>query len=122
VCDEGCCEVPVPLSFGVVVVVEVDDVVEDDELVELVLDDEGELLVVAAGLHVADLALNGPLIGSGDEGDSTLNVSVCPLRSVTVTVHDCAEALGNAAIAFTANTVQTAATATVSLRLLNTVA
>ena len=106
--------------------VDVDEVVEEVVLVEVVLEENGALLVVAAGLHDSEALLNGPLIGNGiaDTGVPgaafTLKVNVWPLSSVTVTAHGSAEASGTAAIPFTASTVAPVATATVSFRHLNT--
>ena len=54
-------------------------------------------------------------------GTLTVKVSFCPPTTVTVIVQTSAEAVGKAAIADPASTVPAVATATSSLRLLNTV-
>lgn len=95
--------------------VEVELEVDDEELVELEeeVDELEELVVVlvelealeelVAGAHDIVSVATTPLIGRFSEetgvvgGTSTLNVSVTPPTSVTVTVHGSADALGMAA-------------------------
>ena len=55
-------------------------------------------------------------------GTPPLNVSVCPVSSVTVTVQLSAEAVGKAAIAMTTSTKLVVPRAILSLRLLDTLA
>ena len=70
----------------------------------------------------------GPLTGSEIDdngvpgGTLTVNVSLTPPSSVTVTVHVSADAVGSAAIASVTRVAPVAATAITSFRLLNTVA
>jgi hypothetical protein len=81
--------------------VELDELEELEEVVVVLELDELEELV--AGAHVMDSVATTPLTGrfSDDRGvlggTSTLNVSVTPPTSVTVTVHGSAEATGIAA-------------------------
>jgi hypothetical protein len=84
---------------------------------------EGPELVLV-GTHEARTLLTGPVPGgtSADVGvpggTLTLKVNVCPVSSVTVTVHWSAEADGSAVIASPASIPHVVATAIASLRLL----
>ena len=101
-------------------VVVVVDVVVDDEVVLGVV-----LVVVGVDEHDSVTDWTGPVAGRWIEdsgvpgGTFTVNVSLAPPTSVTVTTHVSAEALGSAAIPGTASAVA-AATATKSFRLLST--
>jgi hypothetical protein len=74
--------------------------------------------VEVVGVQEAETLLTGPTPAGTIEaagvpgGTFTLKLSVCPVSSVTVTVHSSAEAVGIAAIPRTANT-EAAAIATV---------
>lgn len=100
-------------------VVVVVDVVVDDVVLGVVL------VVVGVEEHDSVTDWTGPVAGRWIEdsgvpgGTFTVNVSLAPPTSVTVTTHVSAEALGSAAIPGTASAVA-AATATKSFRLLST--
>lgn len=104
-----------------VVVLAVDDD-EDDELGVVV---GSGLVDVVVGVHEALTLFTGLTpAGTIDEGGVpggtlTLKVSVCPVTSVTVTVHSSAEAVGRFAIPITANADTTEMAAVFSLRLLD---
>jgi hypothetical protein len=122
-------EVEVELELEELDEVPVDD---EEELLEE-LDDVVELVVVVvvveleAVAHAIDSVATTPLTGRfSDEigvpgGTSTLNVSVTPPTSVTVTVQASAEAMGTSAVARTASTAAAAATIARSLRPMFTV-
>jgi hypothetical protein len=84
--------------------------------------------VVELGVHDSETLLTGPTLeGTSAEGElpagtSPLNVSVCPVSRVTVTVQLSAEAVGRAAIAMTTSTKPVVPRAILSLRLLDTLA
>jgi hypothetical protein len=86
----------------------------------------GALVVVEGCAHDAETLFTGPVPGGTKAeagvpaGTFTLNVSVWPVSSVTVTVHSSAEAVGIAARPSVASTELTATTAIFSLRLLDT--
>jgi hypothetical protein len=99
-------------------------------VVELVVVGGGvEVVVVGVvgveGAHEALTPLIGPIPlgtiadGAVPAGTSTLKLWVCPVRSVTVTVHWSAEADGIAAIPITPNTVAIVAAAVFRFRLRN---
>ena len=133
---EGRCPLPDPVVRGgrweELLDVDVDvEVVEDDEDVE----DPEEVLtlgvlgvVLEVGVHDSEMLLTGPTLpgtsadGELPAGTSPLNVSVCPVSSVTVTVQLSAEAVGKAAIAMTTSTKLVVPRAILSLRLLDTLA
>jgi hypothetical protein len=113
---------------------EVDDVDDEDEEDDED-DEEDEALTVGVvaeeleeGTHDSEMLLTGPTLdGTRDEGElpagtSPLNVSVCPVSSVTVTVQVSAEAVGRAAIAMVTNTKLAVPRPILSLRLLDTLA
>jgi hypothetical protein len=114
---------------------------EDDEPV-VVLEDEDEdddpldpldpvdplgLVEVGGGAHDADTLFTGPIPAGSiceagvPDGTLTLNDSVCPVSSVTVTVHWSAEAVGIAAIPKIANTEAAVNAAVFSFRRVNNV-
>ncbi len=112
---------------------ELDEVLleEEEELLDE-LDDGVELAVVEvveleAAAQAIDSVATTPLTGRfSDEtgvpgGTSTLNVSVTPPTSVTVTVQASADATGTRAVARTASTAAAAATIARSLRPMFTV-
>jgi len=98
---------------------------EEDELEPL--DPVGVVGVVDVGVQDADTLLTGPMppgtiCEAGVPGGTlTLNDSVCPVRSVTVTVHWSAEAVGIAAIPRIANTEAAVKAAVFSFLRLNNV-
>jgi hypothetical protein len=113
-----------------VVVLEDED--EDDEPLDPLdpldpLEPLGPDGVVDVGAHDADTLFTGPTpAGTIDEagvpdGTLTLNDSVCPVSSVTVTVHWSAEAVGIAAIPKIANTEAAVNAAVFSFRRINNV-
>ncbi len=85
------------------------------------------VVVVVVGAHDALTLLIGPspagtIAEAGvPAGTLTLKLCVCPVSSVTVTVHSSADAEGIAAIPITPNTVAIVAKAVFSFRLRNNV-
>jgi len=121
-CEEGCCVAPGPLvrggDWGVEVVVLGVEVVVG---VEVVLGVEGVVgvAVVVVGSH--------ELINSVEPGGSgapagRVRVTVTPVSNLTVTWHVAAEAVDRAPVPITASVVLAVAIATLTVRLLNTVA
>jgi hypothetical protein len=98
---------------------------EDDDDPLDPLDPVGPVGLVDVGVHDADTLLTGPtpagtICEAGVPGGTlTLNDSVCPVSSVTVTVHWSAEAVGIAAIPRIANTEAAVNAAVFSFLLLN---
>jgi hypothetical protein len=83
------------------------------------------VVVVVVGAHEALTFLIGPMPagtiadGAVPAGTLTLKLWVCPVTSVTVTVHSSADAGGIAATPITANTIATVAATVFNLRLRN---
>jgi hypothetical protein len=99
------------------------------ELVEgvVVVDEEVVVVVLLGDWQDSVTPTIVPVIGrfsaeTGVPGEAfTLNVSVCPVTSLTVTTHWSAEAFGIAATPITTAAAPAAATATLSFLRLNTV-
>lgn len=107
---------------------------EEDPVEVVVVEDEPDelpdplppgVVEVELGAHEAVTLFTGPTpagtieAGGVPGGTFTVNVSVCPVSSVTVTLHSSAEAVGKAAIPRTANTDAADPAAILSLRLID---
>jgi hypothetical protein len=106
-------------------VVEVEDVELVVELVPVVVGWVEVVVGGAAGAHDSVIDTTGSFTGTeiDDRGvpAGTDNVSTCPPNSVTVTAHESAEAVGNAARPERPSAEAAPAAATTSFRVLNTV-